>query len=223
MIWFVVPAWKRAELSAICLAQLRGVMDTIGARGVVIADDGNLDVARDLGFDTIERDNAGLGRKFNDGMEYAGSHGAEWIVPFGSDSFVDPAYFLPLPDPSVTRTSAMYAPVTADRLVETKVGSIGAGPRMFHRSVLERVGFRPAPDALMRTIDSHTVRALGPLTWEWRDLHPLQYVGFRVAPFITSYDYLRRTWGTAERRDPWPRLAKVYPPHLVERVRRLMA
>jgi hypothetical protein len=230
-VWFVIPAWRRVELSAVCFEQFAGVIGTLRAAGVeaeavVIADDENLDVARALGFATLERDNSGLGRKFNDGQEYAGNHGADWIVPIGSDSFVDPAYFLPLPPVEVTRTSGMYAMVTARRMAELKVGWIGAGPRMYHRSRLEPTGFRPAPDKLMRTIDSHTVRAIvkstGPLTWEWRDLHPLQYIGFRYPPYITGYGSLVRTWGVRERVNPWDRLAAVYPPDLVKRVRTLM-
>jgi len=231
-VWFVIPAWRRPALSAVCFEQLASVIGTLRAAGVeseavVIADDENLDVARSMDFQTLERDNSGLGRKFNDGQEYAGRQGAEWIVPIGSDSFVDPAYFLPLPKVEVTRTSGMYAMVTARRMAELKVGWIGAGPRMYHRSVLEPTGFRPAPDHIMRTIDSHSVRgitrSLGhAIDWEWRDLHPLQYIGFRYPPYITGYGSLVRTWGVRERANPWDRLAAVYPPDLVKRVRTLM-
>jgi hypothetical protein len=231
-VWFVIPAWRRVELSAVCFEQLAGVIGTLRAAGVeteavVIADDENLDVGRGFGFHTVEQDNTGLGRKFNDGQEYAGNHGAEWIVPIGSDSFVDPAYFLPLPSPEVTRTSGMYAVVTPRRMARLKVGWIGAGPRMYHRSRLEPTGFRPAPETVMRGIDGHTVKAIvkstGPLVWEVRDLHDLQYIGFRYPPFITSYGYLLKKWGRHEEPRPWERLATVYPPDLVERVRRLMA
>lgn len=228
-VWFVTPAFGRVELTRICLEQRRLVIDELARRGieahqVVVADDGNLDVARALGFDTVEQNNEWLGRKFNDGQEYAGRHGAEWIVPIGSDSWVDPAYFDPLPNPRYTRTSGMYAPVELGRLAELKVGQVGAGPHMFHRSLMAPRGFRPAPDQISRNTDHLTVANLArPPRWEWRDIHPLQYVGFRAPPFITQYARLWRRWGVVERTDPWERLAKVYPPDLVERARVLMA
>ncbi len=216
-------------MTAICLEQRSRVIAELATHGiearcVVIADDENLDIARALGFDVVEQSNEWLGRKFNDGQEHAGRNGAEWIVPIGSDSFIDPAYFLPLPKPEVTRTSRMYAPVEADRLAELRVGKVGAGPHMFHRSIMEPRGFRPAPDRISRNTDHLTIRGIArPMRWEWRDLHPLQYVGFRAPPFITRYDRLWQRWGRAERLDPWERLAQTYPADLVERARVYMA
>lgn len=227
-VWFVTPAYQRVELTALCLEQRRYVIATLAEAGVeahqvVIADDENLDVARGFGFETVERDNAWLGRKFNDGQEYAGKHGAEWIVPIGSDSWVDPAYFLPLPSTGYTRTSHMYAPVQPDRLAELRVGMMGAGPHMFHRSIMDGSGFRPAPDRISRNTDSSCIAGLDRRPrWEWRDIHPLQYVGFRYPPFITSYARLVKRWGVRERTDPWGALAGVYPPDLVARARALM-
>jgi hypothetical protein len=229
LLYFVTPAWQRYELTAICLEQRRLVIEDLArhgveARQVVIADDENLDIARSLGFETVEQNNHWLGRKFNDGEEWAGKHGADWIVPIGSDSWVDPAYFLPLPSPRRTRTSRMYAPVRPDRLATLRVGKVGAGPHMFHRSLMLRSGFRPAPDEIMRNTDHLTIRGLDrPQLWEWRDLHPLQYIGFRVPPYITQYQRLVERWGVSEDPRPFDALRSVYPTELVDRVERLMA
>ena len=226
MIWFVTPAFQRYALSEVCFAQYNLVFDHlrrngVEATGVVIADDENLDIARAAGFETVERDNEALGRRFNDGMEYAAKHGAEWIVPIGSDSFIDPAYFLPLPKASKTRTSSIYAAVTATELAELRVGgNIGAGPRMFHRDLLEPSGFRPAQDSLKRSVDHSTIRGIeGPIHWEQRDVHTLQYIGFRAAPYITSYSTLVRMWGIGVHADPWSMLKTRYPAELVDRAR----
>lgn len=192
----------------------------IEARCVVIADDENLDTARALGFDTVERDNDWLGRRFNDGMEFAGTHGADWIAPIGSDSWIDADYFVPLPGPSITRTSRMYAAVTADRLAELSVGKRGAGPYIFPAPLLASVGYRPAVDEIARRVDSSTIAGITErIHWRRRDLHPLQYIGFRGEPHLTPYGRLFRAWGTAERSDPWERLAEHYPIDLVERAR----
>lgn len=75
-LWFVVPAHGRERLAAICLKQLRRTCDALSAEGidataVVIADDANLDTARELGFGTIERANDFVSAKYNDGIEFA--------------------------------------------------------------------------------------------------------------------------------------------------------
>src|SRR5688572_14835688 len=123
MLYFVTPAWQRYELSEVCFEQRRRVIadllsQGIEARCVIVADDENLDIARSKGFDTVERDNSGLGRKVNDGYEYAASKGAEWMVFIGSDSWIDPAFIAPLPDdpPDLVRSSPAYCAVTPDRL-----------------------------------------------------------------------------------------------------------
>lgn len=229
-LWFVTPAWRRFELTAVCLEQRRRVIEDLGTQGlgepniearcVVVADDENLDIARSLGFDTVEQNNDWLGRKFNDGIEYAARQGAEWIVPIGSDSWIDPAYFLPLPDPALTRSSGMYAAVTADRIGYLDVANPKnpAGPHMIHRSRLPE-SLRPAIDERNRYIDSATLAGLSDLRWEMRDLHPLQYIGFRGEPHLTSYDRLYRAWGVRESTDPWTDLATVYMQDLVTRAR----
>lgn len=229
-LWFVTPAHGRLALSAVCYDQRRHVIDALAERGiearcVVIANDENLDLASARGFDLVEQSNDTLGRKFNDGIEYAGRHGAEWIVPIGSDSWIDPAYFLGLQAP-IVRTSRLYCAVTADRLAELSVRNAnGAGPYTFHRSVLEPSGFRPADDDLLRRIDSSTVRGITrtnrrPVRWAPSfEMHPYQYVGFRGTPTLTSYESLVNAWGVRERDDPWSVLAAYYPSDLVDRAR----
>lgn len=231
MIYFVTPAWQRYDLSAICFEQRQRVIDFLGAAGVearcvVIADDENLEQARAFGFDVVERDNTWLGRKFNDGIEYACHNGATWVVPIGSDSFIDPAYFLPLPpdNPEIVRTSQLYAPVEKERVAITRVAHLTnpAGPHMFHRDLLKRADYRPMPDEISRNTDSNTIRSLAPFTFQYRDIHDLQYIGFRVPPFITHYDSLWKRWGVREHADPWIRLSQHYPNDLVERARKAM-
>ena len=229
MIYFVTPAFERFALTAVCLEQRKRVIDELArngieARCVVIADDANVAYAASLGFDTVERDNEWLGRKFNDGIEYAARHGAEWIVPIGSDSWIDPAYFLPMPDPALTRSSGMYAVVTAERVGYLDVANPRnpAGPHMIHRSRLPE-SLRPAVDERNRYIDSATLAGLSNVRWELRDLHPLQYIGFRGHPHITPYERLWKAWGVSESTDPWTELATVYPVDLVERARRSLS
>lgn len=232
---FVTPAWKRYETTALCLEQRNRVLAELAKHGidayqVVIADDENLDIARSLGAATVERDNAMVGRKFNDGMEYAGKAGADWIVPIGSDSWIDPEFFLPLTDPRRTLTSPAYCAVQSERMAELIVAPRNvrhmAGPYVFHRSLLAPAKFRPsAEDSVM--VDTSTISGIEraihrPIRWQLRTVHPFQYVGFRVEPMMTSYYSLARKWLVREHADPWAVLAKHYPADLVERAQNLM-
>jgi glycosyltransferase involved in cell wall biosynthesis len=219
-LWFVTPAWGRFALSAACFDQRLQVIDVLRRLGVdahcvVVADDENLELARARGFDTVERDNEWLGRRFNDGIQYAGEHGADWIVPIGSDSWIDPAYLFPLPRDGRARTSRMYAVVTVDRISHLTVERGGAGPYIIPADVLRASGFRPSKDLISRGVDASTLAGLDPVKWEYRDQHPLQYVGFRGTPHLTAYSKLWYYWGVREEQNPAEQLARAYPPELV--------
>jgi len=228
-VCFVTPAWGRFDLTEVCAWQRVNVIRTLAEHGieayaVYIADDANLDIALGCGFETVEQNNDFLGRKFNDGMQWAGEQGYDWIVPIGSDSWIDPKYFLPLPDPSETRTSPLYCAVTDTRLAELRSHDAkGIGPYMFHRSLLESCGFRPASDTLHKSIDRSTIAGINaPINWVEHNLHPFQYVGFRGFPHLTPYDLLVEKLGVREHSDPWTILSGYYPTDLVTRVRRVL-
>jgi hypothetical protein len=223
MIWFVTPAWQRFDLTRVVLEQRRRIIDFLAQRGVearqvVIADDHNADVAVELGFDALRRRNYTLGRRFNDGIQYAAQNGAEWIVPIGSDSFLDPAYLFPLPPEGVLRTSRLYAVAESDRLGRLLVkGASGVGPYMIPRSHLPK-GLRPASDVKKKGIDGSTLKGLrSGLLREFVDIHPWQYVGFRSYPQMNSYDKLYRRLGVGEDDEVAEILSEHYPAQLVER------
>lgn len=239
-MFFVTPAWQRFDLTAVCFEQRRRVIEELARHGieahcVVVADDENLDIARGVDFDVVEQRNNGpdgkpwLGRKFNDGYEYAGRHGADYLVAIGSDSWIDPAYFLNLPNRSITRTAVEYCVVKPDHLATLCIDNTpGVGPYVFHRRLLAPSGFRPAEDNIPRHVDSSTlagiVRTTGRLIhFQRHSLHPFQYVGFRQAPLLTPYDRLWTRWGVDEFADPWARLAEHYPADLVEAARRALS
>jgi hypothetical protein len=106
-LWFCVPVAGRERLTGICLRQLRRTCDSLTQEGVdatavIVGDDTNLDTAHELGFATVERDNQYLSRKFNDGMQLAcdrryNPRPADYVVPLGSDDWVDHNIFLDLP------------------------------------------------------------------------------------------------------------------------------
>jgi hypothetical protein len=96
-----------------------------------------------------------------------------------------------------------------------------AGPHMIHRSTLPE-SLRPARDELSRYVDSSTLAGLEGVQWESRNIHPLQYIGFRGQPHLTPYERLKR-WSIRESTDPWTELAAVYPTDLVDAARRCLS
>lgn len=227
MIYFVTPAFRRYELTRVVLEQRRRIVDFLAerdveARQVVIADDRNADIAEELGFDVLRRLNYPLARRFNDGIQYAAQHGAEWIVPIGSDSFLDPAYLFPLPGPNVMRSSTVYALAEPERLGRLRITTpSGVGPYMIPRSHLPK-SLRPAQEWRKRGVDGSTLRGLKRgLTVEMVDLHPWQYVGFRSTdtgvPQMNSFDKLYRRLGAGLEYDVAERLSEHYPSDLVQR------
>jgi glycosyltransferase involved in cell wall biosynthesis len=231
MIYFVTPAWQRFELTRVVLEQRRMVIDWLAERDVeagcvVVADDANADIALELGFDVVRRKNYALGRKFNDGIEYAARNGAEWVVPIGSDSFIDPAYLFPLPGPSVMRSSTLYALAEPGRLGRLQVkNAMGVGPYMMPFAYLPK-SLRPAAEYRKRGVDTSTIKGLRRRGWtrEMVDLHPWQYVAFRRQggateghPQMNSYEKLYARLGVGEEYEVADRLSEFYPLRLVER------
>jgi hypothetical protein len=158
-LWFVVPAHGRHNLAAICLRQLRRTCDRltdagVEATAVVIADDENLDIARDLGFGTVERNNQFLSRKYNDGIQLAldpefNQRPADYVVPCGSDDFVHDSLFHVLPSSNAMIGFQQMCFVREDgrEIVARRIDYPGGcGIRIYPRQVMAKLGYRPADE-----------------------------------------------------------------------------
>src|SRR6185369_1212836 len=158
-LWFVTPAFRRFELSQVCFAQRAAAikrLDELGidASCVVVADDENLDIARSFGFAVVEVDNRWLGRRFNEGYAFAAEEGVDYIVPIGSDSWLDTEFFADgLPAGRGVLTSRLYASVDerGSRLSPLEIAaSPGVGPHVVAVSLLEDTAYRPVNDNISR-------------------------------------------------------------------------
>jgi hypothetical protein len=226
-LWFITPAFQRFALSEVCFDQWKQVATALAERGVelrvvVVADDENLDLARAAGFDTVEQNNDWLGRRFNDGIEYACRNGADWVAPIGSDSFISADYLYPLPGLRTSRRARLLTVVRQDRLAELYVDLIGVGPFMYHRSLLRPCGFRPAEDRINRGCDTSTMLGIAEhrtIRWQERNVSQYQHISFRGTPHLTKYSRLWVAYGVRELYDPWGVLPEHYPADLVERAR----
>lgn len=237
VLWFVVPAHGRAELARICLEQLRRTCDALTDEGldataVVIADDENLRTARELGFGTIERDNRWLSRKFNDGIQLAmdpryTSRPAHYVVPMGSDDWIDHRIVLQLPERNRMLVGFKRMAFVREDGLELSRSYVdyegGCGIRIYPRRLMQALGFRPADEDRERGCDTSILvnvkRTVKQTEVAHRDVHDLQIVDFKSADVqLNGYSDLLR-WRRARVPDPWLELREVFPAEAVDAMR----
>lgn len=226
---FVTPAYGRVELARVCLTQRALLCDQLAAFGidascVVVADDENADTARELGFDVLEQDNRFLGRRFNDGIEWACREGgADFVCLTGSDDWILAAYFAELPDDFSILTGHHYAIVDerGAELACTWIDHVGlAGPLTIPRYLLGLRSFRPAHDHKLRGINGSVLNGIARRRrprWLVNDADEFQLVGFKSPEVqMHTWSVLQREYGQGPTREPWTALADLYPADLVE-------
>ena len=246
MIAFVTAAWQRYHVTRLSLAQrvdLCGKLAELGheATQVVVADDDNLDIAREYGFWGISQNNQYIGRKFNDGIQFALEHlEADYIVLIGSDDWMHESLFdrLPLPvapEPVPTEenpivfwdeeapeaiTGKEICAVDLGRGVMTTCrvrGRYGVIPWVLPKEAFAKTS-RPIRDELNKGIDGSLIAGLG-LQPEWVFIDPNPYcrVDWKTEQNLNSYDKLRNGIGYGDE-DPWPWsvLQEHYPAELVQ-------
>lgn len=224
----------------------------IEAQAVVVGDDANLTTARELGFHVLDRPNV-LGRKVNDGIEFACREGgADFVTYIGSDDWALASWFTTMPPAGQVKTSrwvAFVAPGGESLIVREAVGSVGNAPWIIPRALLEPSEFRPVRDNRMNGIDGSIrdgVTPPPPERWEyaaaaeWREAGRERFARrflredgdeLRVVDFkgskeqITSYGLVasRARWVRYAEPDPWSALATRYPVDLVERMQKFYA
>lgn len=246
-LWFVVPADGRAELTRICLKQLRHVCDRLGENGidasaVVVACDENLDTAAELGFAVFARVNQPLSRKFNDGIALAldgrlNGRPADYVVPCGSDDWIDWRILTDLPPPDAMLAFRQAAFVSEDgrQIISREIDyQGGVGIRVYPRQLLETLGYRPA--------DEHRPRGCDTSIWVnvkraqqrepkiiYGDRHLWQIIDWKSpGTQLNRFDDIAARFRRGDRpADPFQVLAGLYPQDLLaemaahyERVRR---
>ena len=227
-LWFVVPVYGRLPLAAICLRQLRCTCDALTGQGieataVVIGDDENLDTARALGFGTIERDNRFLSRKFNDGIQFAcdprfNPRPADYVVPCGSDDWIDYRILLELPPPDTVLGFQRLSFVRPDgeEITATCVDYVGGcGIRVYPRQVVARTEYRPADEDRYRACDTsilvNTRKAYPEVRVVHREIDPRQIVDWKSPDEqLTSYESIFARHRGERRPDPSSVLEGVY-------------
>lgn len=236
-LWFVVPVHGRQELARICLSQLRRTCDAltnegVDASAVIVGDSPQLlDTARELGFATVRRNNRFLSRKFNDGIQLAlderfNPRPADYVVPCGSDDWVDWQLFTDLPPQDTMVGFPRMSFVREDGKDLTAVHLTyegGAGIRIWPRQVLKGVGYRPADEDRPRGCDTSILlntRAAGAAFFvDHRDTDPRQIVDWKtVGANVNPYDSVATRWQGESLGDPFDALADMYPAEALEQM-----
>lgn len=223
-VWLVTPAWRRYHVTDLVLQQHRLLarsLATFGvtARRLVIADDDNLEIARDHGCDILSMGGT-LGARVNAGFAAAREAGADWVCFTGSDNWLHPALFLDLPDDAVV-TGRSCSVVDLERGVLFTVaerGEMGAAPWLIPAAVLERCDWRPVDrDDRTRGMEIGMRVGMGRVSREYRDPCPHARVDFKSEDSMTGYEVLRRVPGlaTSGEVDAWEALLPYYPSRLV--------
>lgn len=236
-LFFVVPAWGRFEKTRVCLRQLRRTCDQLADLGIaataaIVADDDNLDTAKECGFWSVRQENYPLGRKWNDGYQCALEQGADYAVPLGSDDWVDPILFTDLPGPTELRCSRLSSVVSEDgnRISPLRVWYDGGdGVRIMPRNLLERLNGRPAQEGRSRAIDTSIMLNLqvlhqgGMPPIRYFDASPWQIVDWKTSgdgQQLNTYDKCVAYRNEAER-DTWETLDGRYPAEALDEMRKV--
>lgn len=243
-LMFVVPVHGRLELTKICLRQLARtcaslIDEGMAASAIVVTSKEELRKLRatinKAGFGYVVRDNEFLGRRFNDGIQLAtdpayNPHPADFVVPCGSDDWVDHRLFLdPLPASDTIMGFKRMAFVREDgrEMVTVNLGNRGgAGIRIIPRQLIEPLGYRPAAEDRKRACDTSILSNLylehgGALrVHDSLHLHDYQIVDWKSpGAQLNTYGDVTTVHRPGEQRDPYIELADFYPAEALEEMR----
>lgn len=226
-LWLVSPAWQRLDVTRLALMERRWLCDELAARGltargVIVADDGNLELAAEYGFDALDFPNdRGLGAKFNAGFKHALDNGADYVVHVGSDDWVHPDFFDGLEPHErgvpVIRAAGRIAVIDLDAgfgFVQEADRRWGVIPWAIPRSAF--ITDEPVEPGIDHGVELSMMQRLARRDFETHDAHAFVSVDFKTANNVTPYAQVARP---AEQRPLWDELAKHYPAPLVERAR----
>lgn len=237
-VWFLVPAHGRVSLTHVCLKQLARTCaelkgHSVDASAMVIAVDENVESAHEVGFGTIETSNSWLGKRWNDGYEYAAREGVDYVIPLGSDDWVMTGWVLAqLEADGEFRCSRQSAVVSEDQTrlatlqikYENRGGpAFGDGVRMIPTELLQGLFYRPADDDRNRGIDTSIwMRVRNMLGREphvsFTEVSPVQIVDWKSPEQLNSFDACLH-FQSGDLVDPFAALVGAYPAEALAEMR----
>jgi hypothetical protein len=239
-LWFCVPVHGRFDMTRVCLRQLRRTCDSLTDHGVeasavIVGYDENLDTARELDFGIVERNNRALSRKYNDGIQLAcdpayNRRPANYVVPCGSDDWVDYRLFLDLParDTLVGFKRLMFVRPDGREIMETQVDyPAGCGIRIYPRWLMKLCGYRPGEEDRNKACDTSILmnlqRIRPNLIIEERNSDARQIVDWKSddEEQVTTFGAIVLRHRPKRAGDPFQVLRDIYPDEALEEMRAL--
>lgn len=224
-VWLVTPAWQRFNISRLVLAQRARLRDALPAgvtvNCVVIADDENLDIAREFGFDTIELPNDGLGRKVNAGFAYALECGADLVAFIGSDDWLHPDLFECLGAGLVSGRRFMVVDTTRGVMREIRDRSRqGVPPWFIPAAAMKPDPITPHKNRGMEYAISIGLKLRPPDLFA--DPHAFARVALKTETQISPYSQVTGALGFGLEREAWSELRQWFPEDLVAQAEALV-
>lgn len=236
--WICSAAWRRFDVTRLVLSQRQRLCEELAARGIqatslIVADDENLDIAREHGAITVEAPNEPLGRKWNVALRYAAER-ADWVIWVGSDDWIHPDAFDPLTAPAETGPGRIIRGGRVT-LVDLPTGQLqrissasqyGAIPWLLE-SRLIRATRRDSPirPDLPRGLDGALIRGLRrggiPFELELHDPHEFRCIDFKSGQNLSTFAAMSERLAIGEPETAWPILADWFPADLVAQARTL--
>lgn len=231
-------AWGRPHITRLVLRQRQRLCEGLASGGIqarmlIVADDENLDVAREHGAETLEHPNSPLGKKCSAGLK-AAAEIADYVCWVGSDDWIHPDVFKPLRQERskpviVTGRRLAIVDMAAGRLQRLESPSkYGAIPWLIDSRLLRspRTPNLMQPD-LQRGLDGGLIRGLrlARIDWQWvfDDPHDFRCVDFKTEANITPYAGLAKNLGVGAPENAWDALTGWFPADLIDDARKATA
>lgn len=231
-------AWRRFDVTRLALRQRQQLCVELAARGIrahslIVADDENLDIAREYGCEAIEAPNEPLGSKCNIGLKHAAA-GADYVMWIGSDDWIHADAFDPLLEerdtagllPIHVGTTVAVVELRSGRLQIVEGATYGAPPWIIDSRLLQATKHdRPIKPWLKRGLDGALVRGIRlcrrPFEFVSYSPHDFRCVDFKSDVNLTPFAGVAKHMGVGPEVDAWEALAAWYPPDLVAHARDL--
>ena len=237
-VFIVTPAWGRIDVSKIVFSNFRYIKSALFKYGisvevVVVADDANLSLAKKYGLKSVMSKNDYLGKKFNDGYQFAFNNGADLVIPVGSDSLISPSIIkssLSMSKENTIVFSSIHSVIREDGKM---IGNIKSrvsrdNPNkgalwLYRRNNMKRCGFRPCNEKINKGCDRSTIESLVKKNKGIRmiinDVNFYQHVGIKSRGVqICKYNDYRSQF-SEEVRDPCIALKKHFPKSIIKNLK----
>lgn len=194
----VIPAWRRADVTRLCLAQKLSLRDALATRGdeleiVVVADDENLDVAREFDCQYVEMENR-LGAKINAGFAFLAEERCTHIAFAGSDSWTHPDVIELHEDAISCGSTLTHVDLAGQRLRQQHVRRDFGTPWIFPREFLG--DFAPLDPNLERGVERALVTSLALRDRHWVSIDPDPLCRVELKTSVNMTPYAAVGWTT---------------------------